>query len=197
MSIYVTDSLIPPIYSQKKRPSARPCLHPQGREGEVEREEDFSEQATLRASVLAFGRDNDSAESKSLSVWSILQTLLGNKDKLVQQSLLSRASHPVYSFILSFWSFQECSLFLFPSHFSVRLGKTRFDLILESWKTQCYCACYCSRFAFFVIASMHAEISLTFSAKEEPYQNDHKLPQWNHPKAFYAFDSEGMRFWWY
>lgn len=68
----------------------------------MERVENYSEEATLRASVLAFRDDNDSTESTSLSVWSILQTLRENKDKLVQLSLLPCMPHLVYTFILSF-----------------------------------------------------------------------------------------------
>lgn len=120
MSIYVTHSLVPQTYSQK-RPSVRLCMHPQGWGVEVERVENYSEEATLRASVLAFREDNDSVESASLSAPSILQTLQGNKDKLVQLSFLPCMSHPACTFILSFWS---C---LFPSLFTARCA-TREDL---------------------------------------------------------------------
>lgn len=59
-----------------------------GRQREVGREGGNSseQQASLRASVLAFREDNDGAESTSLSALSISQTLQENKDKLVPSS---------------------------------------------------------------------------------------------------------------
>lgn len=65
---------------------------------EVKEEVNCTGQDTLRAPGLAYWEGN---ESSSLSVESILQTLKGNKDKLVQRSLLFCASHPASTFILS------------------------------------------------------------------------------------------------
>lgn len=128
MSICVAHHLIFQTYSQKG-PSVHQCLHPQRGEVEVQIGENYSEQATLRDSVLAYREDNDSAESTSLSAWSILQTLQGNKDKLVQQSFLSCMSHLAYTFILSFWRFLKCSLsHSFSVHLSMQLGKMSLDL---------------------------------------------------------------------
>lgn len=106
---HVSHCLISWTYSQKG-PSVHQRMHLQGWEVEVQRVEKYSEQATLRDSVLAFREDNDSAESTTLSAWSILQTLQGNKDKWVQQSFLSCMSHLAYTFILSFWRFLDCFL---------------------------------------------------------------------------------------
>lgn len=74
---------------------------PTGMKSGSMREENYSEQATLRASALAFRKDNDSTESTHLSVRSILPTLQGNKDKLVRLFLHPRVSHPASTLILS------------------------------------------------------------------------------------------------